>query len=332
MNANVAYVGCTESGFDLIRYIHRNRVSVSEIVTLTPQQRERYNVAGYYDHSGFADRKNISVYTPDTYKMSDQDDIEHFRELNADVLILHGWQRLIPEEILETFDLGAFGLHGSAFGLPKGRGRSPMNWSLIQDLDRFLLSIIRLDAGVDSGGVVDTKKFDINQHDDIRTLYYKLVMAAQEMYDRSIDDILSGNIEIKTQDGDPTYYPKRTPEDGAINWQDPTSVIYNLVRAVAPPYPQAFTNYDGIKISIQAAQPFSTDFVPNGEPGQIAKVFAATNDFVVKTCDGTLLVTDWNADGWTPEVGMQLISLSNGSIGSPNRVDRREHKHSLSGE
>lgn len=330
MSMNVAYIGCTESGFDLMKYIHRNHISISEIVTLTPEQGKKYSVAGYYDHSDFARQEGIPVYTPDTYKMDNQRDLEHFRKLDTDVLIVHGWQRLIPKEILDTFSHGAFGLHGSAFDLPKGRGRSPMNWSLIENLERFVLSILRLDSGVDSGEVVDSKKFGINQHDDIQTMYYKLIMAAQEMYNRTLDDILAGNIEVENQEGEPTYYPKRTPDDGAIHWQDPTHVIYNLVRAVAPPYPGAFTEYDSTRIAIHDAQPFSSDFIPEGEPGQIVNVFTPTQDFVVKTCDGTLLVTDWEADGWTPKVGMQFISLSNESIGSPNRADSREKENLLS--
>ena len=326
----VVYVGCTDAGFDLFRYVHEELVEVDELVSLTPEQGERYGIGSYYDYGEYADGHDIPVYYPDTYGM-DERDLDHFRTLDADLMIVHGWQRLIPGEILGTFTRGALGLHGSAFGLPKGRGRSPMNWSLIEGLDRFLLSVMHLDEGADSGDVVATRKFDINGHDTIRTLYHKLVMTTQRMLDETLDDVLAATAEYEPQTGEPTYYPKRTPEDGAVHWEDPTETIHDLVRAVARPYPGAFTEHDGERIAVWDAQPFSADLLLDAEPGTVVQVFRPSDQFVVKTGDGTLLVTDWEADDWYPERGTVLESLPNDSIDSPNRVDSLDNQHSLSG-
>lgn len=326
----VAFASCTDAGFDLFRYVHEELVDVAELVSLTPTQGERNNVCSYYDHAEYAADNDIDVYYPETYGMTDGD-VDHFVDLDADLLLVHGWQRLIPGDVLETFTRGALGLHGSAFGLPKGRGRSPMNWSLIEDLDRFLLSVMHLDEGADSGDVVATRKFDINRHDTIQSLYHKLVMTGQQLFDEILFDVLDGTAEVDPQRAEPTYYPKRSPEDGAIHWADPTDTIYNLVRAVARPYPGAFTEHDGTRITIWEAQPFSADLLLDERPGTIVQVFRASEQFVVKTSDGTLLVTDWEAEGWSPERGMVLESLPNESIDSPNRVDRPDHEDSLTG-
>jgi UDP-4-amino-4-deoxy-L-arabinose formyltransferase/UDP-glucuronic acid dehydrogenase (UDP-4-keto-hexauronic acid decarboxylating) len=324
------YAGCTESGFDVFRYLHENVVPIAEVLTLTPEQAQEHDVAGYYSFQSYAEANDIDVYTPVTYLMGDERDLNHFRSRNTELLLLHGWQRLIPGEVLDTFAHGAFGLHGSAYGLPKGRGRSPMNWSLIQDLDRFLLSVMQLDEGADSGNVVETMKFDINPHDDIRTLYYKLVLAGQELFEHCIDEIEAGTLSTIPQEEEPTYYPKRIPEDGAISWADPTETIYDLIRAVTRPYPGAFTEYDSERIFIWKGQPFSDDFVFDEPPGTIVQVFAGTDDFVIATPDGSLLVTEWEASNWEPESGMELTSLPNESIDSPRRIDRPEHEYSLS--
>lgn len=329
-NPQIAFASCTDAGFDLFRYTHEELVPVDELVSLTPEQGERNNVCSYYDHTEYAVERDISVYYPETYGMDDGD-VEHFVELDADLLLVHGWQRLIPGAVLKTFTRGALGLHGSAFGLPKGRGRSPMNWSLIEGLDRFLLSVMHLDEGADSGDVVATKKFDINRHDTIQSLYHKLVMTGEQLFDEILFDVLADTAEIEAQAGEPTYYPKRNPDDGAIHWKDPTETIYDLVRAVAHPYPGAFTEHDGTRITVWEAQPFSSDLLLSEQPGTIVQVFRASEQFVVKTSDGTLLVTDWEADDWVPERGMVLESLSNDSIDSPNRVDRPENEDSLTG-
>ena len=326
----VVFASCTDAGFDLFRYVHEELVSVDELVSLTPEQGERYSVCSYYDHGEYAAANDIPVYYPETYGMNNRD-VDHFVDLDADLLLVHGWQRLIPGDVLETFTRGALGLHGSAYGLPKGRGRSPMNWSLIQGLDRFLLSVMHLDEGADSGDVVATKKFDINRHDTIQSLYHKLVMTGEQLFDDIVFDVLAGTAEFEVQTAEPTYYPKRNPEDGAIHWEDPTRTIHNLVRAVSRPYPGAFTEHDGTRITVWAAQPFSSDLLLDERPGTVVKVFRASDQFVVKTSDGTLLVTDWEAQGWEPERGMILESLPNESIESPNRVDRPEHEDSLTG-
>ena len=328
---SVVYAGCTEAGFEVLRRLHEEGVPIAEILTLTPAQAADNHVSGYHDYREFAAERDIPTYTPTEYGMGTDTDVEHYEDLDADLMIVNGWQRLIPGEVLGTLTHGALGVHGSAFGLPKGRGRSPMNWSLIEDLDRFLLSVIKLDVGADTGLVADTKKYDITPHDTIETMYYKLAVATQEMLLEVIPEILAGDFEYEPQAGSPTYYPKRTPDDGAIHWEDTTRTIYNLVRAVGRPYPGAFTEYDGEQIMVWEAVPFSDDFLFEEPPGTVVQVFETRGDFVVKTADGTLLVQNWDAEDWTPERGQRLESLANESIGSPVRLDSVEHEENLSG-
>jgi UDP-4-amino-4-deoxy-L-arabinose formyltransferase/UDP-glucuronic acid dehydrogenase (UDP-4-keto-hexauronic acid decarboxylating) len=209
-------------------------------------------------------------------------------------------------------------------GLPKGRGRSPLNWSLIQGYDRFLLSVIRLAPGADDGDVVATRKFEVTEYDTIETLYYKVTISLKEMFRASLGPIVRGEWEFTEQSGRPTFYPKRTPDDGDIHWGNSTRDVYNLVRAVTDPYPGAFTFYDGTRIDVWAVKPFSTDVGLEATPGTILDAFW-TDDFVVATADGSVVVTEWEAHGeWQPEAGMELTSS-----GEHDRVDAYEHRHNL---
>jgi methionyl-tRNA formyltransferase len=110
------------------------------------------------------------------------------------------------------------------------------------------------------------------------------------------------------------------PEDGAIHWRNTTRDIYNLIRAVADPYPGAFTEVDGEQVFIWEATPFSTDFGHDTAEGKIVQVFKTTDEFVVRTGDGTLLVSDWEAREFIPEEGIQFDSL-----GDDNREDVEDH-------
>ena len=315
----ILYASCTEGGYEVLRYLLDHDHSVTRLLSLRPEQGREYGVSGYQSFASIADDHDLPIHYPETYELDTETDQKYFEAVDASLLIVNGWQRLVPGSILETFERGALGVHGSAYGLPAGRGRSPLNWSLVEGLDRFLLSVIRLDEAADAGAVVGTRKFDLTPHDDIRTLYYKTAVATQEILDKTLDDVLAGTHEAEPQEGTPTYYPKRTPEDGAIHWENPTRDIYNLVRAVARPYPGAFTAYQGEKVLIWEAIPFSDDFVFDAVPGTVVRTFETTGEFVVKTGDGTILVTEWEADGWTPDRGMRLASL-----GERDRVDRPE--------
>jgi methionyl-tRNA formyltransferase len=316
---DIVYAACTQNGYEILRYLLDADVPIAEIVSLTPEQADANHVSGYRSFADIAETHDVPIYYPETYEMRG-DDVSHFESLDADLMLVMGWQRLIPDAILDTLTRGALGVHGSAYGLPKGRGRSPMNWSLIEGLDRFLHAVIKLDSGADDGDIVATRKFDITPHDDIRTLYYKNVVATQEILTETLAPILDGEFEFTPQTGEATHYPKRTPEDGGICWTERTRRIYNLVRAVAAPYPGAFTEYDDERVFVWDAVPFSDDFVFDADPGTIVRVFETTGDFVVTTADGSLLVQEWEAENgeFDPVKDRRLRSF-----GEPDRVDVR---------
>ena len=105
------------------------------------------HIADYQDLSTVAARHGVKVVRPATYAMNDEQTRKLVEGLGIDLLISAGWQRLFPEWFLDSLSIGAFGMHGSAEHLPRGRGRSPMNWSLIEGRDRFYTSLFKYDAG-----------------------------------------------------------------------------------------------------------------------------------------------------------------------------------------
>jgi len=107
---------------------------------------------------------------------------------------------------------------------------------------------------------------------------------------------VSGDFEATTQQGEPSYYPKRTPEEGDINWQNDMLEIYNFIRAQTKPMPGAFTFSNGKKIIIWKAQPFDMKIKYDDKKiGQVVEVFS-TGDFVVNCNSGSLLVTDFDGN------------------------------------
>jgi len=266
-------------------------------VHLEPAQGERHQVAGYADLRAIAAADGTKVYHPATYALTDPADQAYLAEAGISVAIVMGWQRLVPAPVLSSLAVGAFGMHGSSEPLPRGRGRSPMNWSLLEGRTSFRTNLFRYDPGVDSGDIVGTVVFDINAWDDCASLHLKNTLAMTQLLDHHLDHLLAGEVDAQPQlDGiEPTYYAKRTAEDGRIRWLDmDTMRLFNHVRAQTRPFPGAFSHYEGgaDPVHIWRAVPFDSRLeFPTSAPGRVCAVFD-DGTFLVSTWDGTVRVLD----------------------------------------
>ena len=245
-----------------------------------------------------------------SYNLRHSADMGFFEGAELDILFVIGWERIIPDSVLSTLRCGAYGMHGSAYALPRGRGRSPMNWAILGGKNHFTTSLFRYTLGVDDGDVVSSQTFTIFPDDDIISLHTKNRVSMLRLTKFALPGILNGTLQHQPQSEEsPTYYPKRTPEDGGIDWSLSSLDIVRLVRAVAPPYPGAFASLDGQIIKILACKEFERSmFSSNIPPGTILDVSHSTDSFVVKTGDGSILITHWDADP-LPELSIgQYIS------------------------
>lgn len=287
----IVMLGCHFGGYYLIDQLLKRGVEFSYFVCLTADQAEKHKVSGYVDYRPLAEKYGIPVYTPEKFNLLDEKDLNFFKENGFSLLIQGGWQRIIPQEILDTFSIGAIGVHGSSDLLPKGRGRSPLNWSLILGKKRFLLHLFLMKAGADDGDVFDVDDFDINEFDDINSLYKKISISARNMLLRSMPRLLSHNISVISQQGEPSYFDKRSPSDGYIDWEKmDVFQVYNLIRATTRPYPGAFAKIEGEICTIWKARPFDTRLrYPNALYGEIVENFS---DAVVINCLGGLLLVE----------------------------------------
>lgn len=297
----IVLCGCHEYGFHLASRLIEQGIRPSAFVCISPEQNEKYRISGYYDLSILAAEHDIPVYVPHTYELSHPDDHAYFATQGFDLLIQGGWQRLFPATVLESLRIGAVGVHGSADLLPKGRGRSPLNWSVLEGKSRFLLQLFLMRPGIDDGDVFDWEQFDINPFDDIRTLYFKNIILTNRMLLRSLPALVSGTLKYVSQQGEPSYYPKRTPEDGLIDWENmDVFAIYNLIRATTRPYPGAYGQLGQQQCRIWRARVFDTRIVyPAVTFGEVVERFDSA--LVVNCRGGLLLVEEY--EPITDEVG-----------------------------
>lgn len=291
----IAMIGCLQVGYEIVKYLLENGIQIEYFITITKKKAEEQNVSGFFDYSDLAAKYNIPVYHVTKYSLQCDTDIDFFKAKKFDLVIQGGWQRLFPPDVLKTFRIGALGIHGSAEFLPKGRGRSPINWSLIEGKRRFIMHFFIIKPGIDDGDIFYWEMFDINEWDDCNTLYYKNSIISKRVFLKFIPLILISNFSVIPQVGVPTYYPKRTEEDGLIDWEKDVFMIYNFIRALTKPYPGAFGYIKDIKFTFWKAQPFDTKITYRGaQIGEIVEVFH-NGDVVINCLSGLMLVTEYES-------------------------------------
>jgi len=214
------------------------------------------------------------------------------KEINPDVIFVIGWTRLVSAEILAIPKYGCIGMHASL--LPKYRGRAPVNWALINNEKLTGNTMILLDDGVDTGDILLQRSISITLADTCGTLYDKVADAGREMIRESIPHLQKGELSRTPQNHDQaTVMPKRTPEDGLIDWTKPALELFNWVRALTHPYPGAFTYYQSKKLFIWDAQiahfslqECNSELLKNTVPG---RVISTADGITVSTGEGEIL-------------------------------------------
>ena len=161
---------------------------------------------------------------------------------------------MLRKEILGIPPLGAMNLHGSL--LPKYRGRAPVNWVLVKGETETGVTLHFMTEKPDAGDIVGQAAVPIAFDDTAFTLFGKMEESASRLLADLLPRIANGQIPRRPNDlSHGSYFGGRRPEDGRIDWSRPAVEIYNLVRAVTRPYPGAFTELAGEKLTVWRAIP-----------------------------------------------------------------------------
>ena len=215
------------------------------------------------------------------------------RGLRPDLFLSVWYRRLLCPELLAIPRLGAVNLHGSL--LPRYRGRSALNWVLVNGEKKTGVTLHYMVAEADAGDIIAQEEIEIDPTDTALTLTDKLVKAGTGLFERWYPSIRAGTAPCRPQDRAlATTVGQRRPEDGRVSWRRPAQELYNLIRAVTHPFPGAFATFGGRRLFIWAArvEPEARD----GAPGAVIAVRRAAG-IVVAAGAGALLLTRLALEG-----------------------------------
>jgi len=174
------------------------------------------------------------------------------------------YRHMLPAAVLALAPRGAYNLHGSL--LPRYRGRVPVNWAVLHGETETGATLHEMTAKPDAGAIIGQTMVPILPDDTAFEVFGKLTVASEQTLWQALPGLLDGTAQRLPNDlASGSYFGGRKPEDGRIDWTRPAREIYNLHRAVAPPYPGAWTVLDGRTLVLGSARMAVGSF--DGKPG-----------------------------------------------------------------
>lgn len=219
-----------------------------------------------------------------------------------------GWYWILPPSTVARVPRGIAGIHASL--LPALRGNAPLVWARLLGLRETGVSLFFFDDGIDTGDVIDQRRFAIDPEDTIAELLQKADACAADLVANNLEGLLRGTASRSPQPTEGvSYVGLRRPVDGRIDWRCPAPQIINAIRAQTRPYPGAFTtNADGRMFRIWAASEFPHPF--HGAPGRVAH--RTTTGVVIGCGEGAIVVHEIDGDlallRWGTELGANPLS------------------------
>jgi methionyl-tRNA formyltransferase len=189
----------------------------------------------------------LNLVTPDSPNTAEW--IAKGKALEPDFVFSFYYRYMLDKAWLELPRLGALNMHGSL--LPKFRGRAPVHWAIIKGESMTGASLHYMLEKPDAGALVDQEAVPIRENDNALEVSIKVAAAAETVLRRSLPKLIAGTAASKPLDlAQGSYFGRRRPEDGRIDWRCGARAIHDLVRAVAPPFPGAFTEVNGCRLEI----------------------------------------------------------------------------------
>ena len=226
---------------------------------------------------------NLNVVTPDTPNTAEW--LAEGAALQPDFVFSFYYRHMLDKAWLNLPRLGALNMHGSL--LPKYRGRAPVHWAIINGESMTGATLHYMVEKPDAGALVDQQSVPILENDTALDVSIKVAGAAEEVLRRSLPRLIAGTAEPKALDlTRGSYFGRRRPEDGRIDWRLGAKAVHDLVRAVAPPFPGAFTDLNGCRLGLLETR---VDADPVKYPAQAPCLYASGEAWYADCVDGRRL-------------------------------------------
>ena len=233
-----------------------------------------------------AESHHLRVHQPERLR----NDISFLEQLAPGLIVVAAYGQILPQAILDLPSHGCLNVHGSL--LPAYRGAAPIQRAILDGQAATGVTIMQMDAGLDTGAILSKAATPIGPTDNAQTLHDRLAKLGAELLLKTIPHHVAGEIAAKPQDDTlATHAAKITRDMGRIDWSQPATQLWNRARAFTP-WPGVFTRLDGKLLKLLEIEPADADCHGPGVVGQ-----ADADGIVVGCGNGALRITQLQKEG-----------------------------------
>ncbi len=286
---NVVFMGTPDLAVTVLDAIVQSSHNVTAVVTREDKQKGWGKELSMPPVKAYALEHDIPVFQP--VKIKTEEAVATLRSFDADIYVVAAYGQILSEEILSIPKKGCVNVHTSL--LPKYRGSSPIQWAIIEGETQTGVTVMQMDAGMDTGDILFTQKVAIDPKETGGSLHDKLADTGAALIVKALDEIEKGNVNPVKQDSAQATYTKMLDKGmGNIRFEAGSARIECMIRALNP-WPSTYTYLHGKILKIWAAEVFPEKSTE--APGTVIRVDGSA--FFVKTVDGVLKITEVQLEG-----------------------------------
>ncbi len=234
-----------------------------------------------------AESQNLKIFQPQKIKT----EIETIKNLKPDLIVIVAYGQIIPQEILDIPPFGCLNVHASL--LPKYRGASCLNAPIINGDQETGITIMKIDAGLDTGPILRQAKIQLTGQETLENLHDKLALLGAEILPETIKSFIKGDIKPRAQDNSQASYVGTIKKsDGKIDWRLPANKIERLIRAYNP-WPGTYAKSGEKTIKIIAV----SNQIINSNNHLIGELFFLDDKLAVQCGQDSLVILKLQAEG-----------------------------------
>ena len=311
----IIFIGTPEFGANILEELIKENFEPSLVITTPDKPVGRKKEITSPPVKVLAKKYKIKILQPERI----MECLNEIEEIKPDLIVVAAYRELIPQKILDIPKKGSLNVHPSL--LPKYRGSSPIQTSILRGEKETGVSIILMDEKMDHGKIVSNVKYKISSDNNHEKLSEELSDLAAKLLIKTIPNWMKGKIKPTPQNDSQATYTKRLKrEDGKIDWGNSAEEIERKIRAFYP-WPGTFTeakikeNSEKKKIKILKVEIMKqTKICPSGPNG---KTFLAPNDKIaVQTGKDFLIVEGFQIEGKKPTTSKDFLKGNSDFIGT----------------
>lgn len=299
INMKIVFMGTPDFAAGALKALVEAGHDIMAVVTQPDKPKGRGKEMQCTPVKEYALSLGLPVFQP--VKIRESQAVSHLKEYDADIYIVVAFGQILTKEILEIPPLGCLNIHASL--LPKYRGASPINWAILNGEKETGVTIIQMDAGIDTGDMLLKEAIPISSEETADSLHDKLMEVGGNLIVKALSLLACGQIKPEVQDhAKATHVGKIEKSFGCINWEEPAVVIERKVRGLNS-WPSAYTHRLGKQMKIFKAKAVEKEDLPmeqgeilrNSQPGCILAV--TKEEFFVQTGEGYLQIESIQLEG-----------------------------------